>query len=80
MFSMLIIAPALALATVTAPAATVTPAGSTDTVAPAAAAKSHDGQRVCAESYMTGSRLPQRQCHTRAEWRAMGETDLADAR
>ena len=79
MFPMLIIAPALALATTTAPVATATPAGSPDTVAPVAG-KSHDDQRVCAEGYVTGSRLPQRQCHTRAEWRALGEKDMADAR
>ena len=31
-----------------------------------------DNQRVCVKEELTGSRIPRRECHTRAEWAERG--------
>lgn len=50
--------------------------------APAAAAEAQpaklDRKRYCVVDTITGSRLPRRQCRTRAEWLNLGFDPLAD--
>ena len=57
---MLIVLPALCLA---APVF-----AQTDAAAPAPAAKPAKPKKICREQDFTGSRMPQRTCHTEQEW------------
>ena len=84
MYPMLIVAPLLALASTTPIAPDAAPSAPVATAEPAAptsrTATLDENQRVCLDSVITGSLLTRRQCQTRAEWRAMGEKALANAR
>ena len=48
--------------------------------APATVAPEPDARRICSVGPVTGSLLPRKVCHTRAEWRALGVDPLAPRR
>ena len=53
------------------------PHGAAEPVPAATATPKADTKRYCIVETLTGSRVPQRMCHTRAEWLTRGTDPLA---
>lgn len=57
---------------------TAMPAVAKDSSQPSEKVEKHKEKKVCRRNVSTGSFLPKRECHTKAEWEAMAESGRDD--